>query len=214
MNPFRTTRAAFALALSGALLTAGLAPMGCNNAERTRQDARASAQTFRQTLERLPNNIDATLRELAQLTAADNTRRADTFRNFSQEFSMMQDRAQQLSRQADLAETQTQTFFREYVRESMASRDPAAREAAVESLANRRDAVDNAQRLLSDGRRQYRDFAGTLRDIQNRLRTDLSPEAINRLSPQISAAIREGTDVRNYIDRLDEQIDAILNIQR
>jgi len=214
MNPFRSTRGAFALALSAAVLTAGLAPTGCNNAERAREQARTSAKNFRSTLEALPNNVDATINQLVQLTAENNTRRGETFRDFSRELGFMENRANELGRQADIAQSNADAFFREYVSQSMASRDPAVRQAAMDNVSNRRDAVNSALSILDDGRRQYRELFANLRDIQNRLRTDLSPAAINNLSPQIQAAIRQGNDVKEYVAALDDRIDSILNIQR
>lgn len=214
MNLFRSTRGAFALAVSAALLAAGVAPLGCNNAERAREEARSSARTFRSTLEGLPNNVDATINQLVELTAANNSRRGETFRNFSRELGFMENRANELGRQADLAQSNADAFFREYISQSMASRDPAVRKAAMDSVSTRRDAVNTALSILDDGRRQYRELFANLRDIQNRLRTDMSPAAINNLSPQIQAAIRQGNDVKDYVAALDDRIDALLNIQR
>ncbi|HBS29101.1 MAG TPA: hypothetical protein DEB06_06540 [Phycisphaerales bacterium] len=205
------TKAVLSLVV-GLLAGASFLPGCATQAERARSTARSSATDFQRSLEGLPSRIENTLTSLNQVTAGNNTNRAASFREFSQALQFQQDAATRLGRQADAAQANSQEFFRQYIAQAMASRDPAARQNAMDSLAGRQDAVNSALRFLNDGRNQYREFAGTLRDLQNDLRVDLSQASIDRLTPRVQAAIRQGTDLRNYIDRLDEQLNAVLNI--
>jgi uncharacterized protein (DUF3084 family) len=197
-----------------AIMLAGASLTGCASAERSREEARASASSFQSSLQKLPPSIDSTLKALAETISTGNTNRAESFREFSQQLNYMNSFAERLGKHADAAQANAQEFFRQYTEEAMSSRDPAARSAAMANLTSRQDAVETAAWYLNQGRNKYREFAGTLRDIQNQLRGDLSPAAVERMTMKVQAVIAEGNDVRNYVDRLDEQIDSILSINR
>lgn len=190
-------------------------PAGCaSSTEKARTEARASAESFQQSLEKLPAKIDAANTKLVELMAANNTNRAQTFREFSDQLTYLRNAAKDLDAQADVAKADSQKFFREYTGSAMSGRDAAERKAAMDSLSTRQDAVKSAMSYLEAGRKDFNSLAGSFRDLQNDLRSNLGADAISKLSPRVESTIRQANDVKNYIARLDEQINAALNLGR
>lgn len=189
-------------------------PTGCKSSvERAREDARDSAAAFQRSLSALPGKIDSTMNKLAELTAPNNANRAQSFREYSDQLNYLRDAGEDLSAQADAANADAHEFFREYVSSSMSGKDPAARQAAMDSLATRKDAVNSALSYLEQGRKRSQDLVGSFRDIQDQLRNNLSDDAVARVRQRSGEIITPATDVKNYIARLEEQIRATLNIK-
>lgn len=196
------------LALIGA---AALTLAGCSTPkEKAQTEARASAKAFRSELGTMPDRIDSTIAKLVELTAGNNTNRAKSFSEFGTELFRMQSHATRLKEESERATSDSSTYFREWLRESMSTADPAKRKAAEDSLAMRRTDVDKALSYLRAGESDYRKLLVSLKDIQRRLTGDLSQKAIDAASPKVGDAIRGSVDVKNSIARLHEQIDSVL----
>ncbi len=203
------------LSLAFAALLIPALSSGCaSSTERARTEARDSAESFQKSLVELPRKIDATTDKLLSLQSTATTDKAEAFRDFSKALDSQQRAAEDLGKQADAAAADSEEFFRKYVEDAMSGRDPAARKAAMDSISSRKDARDAAMSYIEKARKSYRDLAGSLRDVQNDLRNDLSPAAISKQSPKIQKVVQQAKDVKDYVARLDEQITTALNIKR
>lgn len=208
-----TPRRRLLLVLSLPLALPLAAPFaGCaSDAERAESAAADSVSAFRKNLDAMPSNIDKTMAALTEVASPSNTNKAESYRKFSSEFSWMQNRANEMGAQADRAVANSKNYFREWAREGMASRNNDERKRIEQAIADSRVDTDKALQYLTDGRRNYGEFANRLRDIQNRLRGDMSQPSIDALGPSIERARRDAMDVKNTIARLGEQIDATLS---
>ena len=201
-------RSVTALALASALL---LPAAGCQSAkQKAASETASTVAAFRKNLDAMPNNIDQVVSALTAMRAENNTNRAQTFRDLSEQFAWMQNRAKELGVQADKATADSSAYFRAWAEEAMADKSPAERQRVADNISARRDLRDTALSYLTDGRQRYQDLAYSVRDVQNSLRTNLTQANINALTPEIERIVLEATDVKNYIDRFDDQIDTIL----
>lgn len=187
---------------------------GCaSSTERAASEARSSVSKFRENLEAMPNNIDRTIAALDEMRSTQNTNRAKTYRDLSTQFAWMQNRAKDLGEQADKATSDSDAYFRAWVGEAMKNSSSEERREAQDAISARRDLRDQAVRYLSEGRQQYTELANSIRDLQTSLRGNLTQANVSALTPQIERTVLKATDVKEYIARLDEQIDAILNVR-
>lgn len=201
-------RSITALALASALI---LPTTGCQSAkQKAASETASTVAAFRKNLDAMPNNIDQVIGALTAMRAENNTNRAQTFRDLSTQFAWMQNRAKELGVQADKATADSSAYFRAWAEEAMADKSPAERKRVADNISSRRDLRDTALSYLTDGRQRYQDLAYSVRDVQNSLRTNLTQANITALTPEIERIVLEATDVKNYIDRFDDQIDTIL----
>ncbi len=199
--------------LTAAILAATvlLPAAGCQSAKQKAASQTASTvAAFRKNLNAMPNNIDQVIASLTALRNTENTNPAQTYRNLTEQFAWMQNRAKELGVQADKATADSSAYFRAWAAEAMADKSPAERKCVADNISARRDLRDTALSYLTDGRKRYQDLAYSVRDVQNGLRGNLTQANITKLTPQIEQIVLQATDVTNYIDRFDDQIDTIL----
>jgi hypothetical protein len=206
-------RIASAAIILGVALTAGM-PIGCTTQqERDRKVARKSASEFRSDLDKMPGQIDRVISDLTSLTSTANTNRTATFNDYTRNLNALREQARSLGEQADAASIDATRYFRDWADSALKEKDPASREAALKGLDQRRQAVADATSYLERGKAETRRLINSLDEIRTKLSGNLSQGQIDSVSGLVESSIRDSVNVKEYVARLDEQIDAVLAIK-
>lgn len=192
--------------VAAALVTSSLS--GCTSQkDKARDTMMDQAETFRAKLQRMPAQIDDTTKKLVAATAGQNPHRADDFRAFTSSLETLRQDAMAVGREANIAEVDSAKYFTAWAKEARHAQSadrPAIREAAKLS----RQQVNQAQSYLDQARGNFMELIQSYDNVAKRLGGDLSEKAVLAAQPDVQNAISKSLDVRNYIDRVDDAIDA------
>jgi ABC-type transporter Mla subunit MlaD len=158
----------------------------------------------------MPGQIDAVMNNLNTLTAGTTTNRAEVFEEYSRNLTQLEHHAKSVAHARDDAEKNSQKYFREWLQSSRSYKDPAKRDAAIQSLEAGRSQTDQARAYLNQGAGDFRSLTDQLNGIRSTLGKDMSPATVQKVGSSLGPVLDKANNVKQYIARLDEQIDAAL----
>lgn len=196
-----------------ALMSAG-ALGGCvSSTERARRQAVESAEAFHRSVAALPDRIQATADSLVALTSAPAADTSKGFREFSKRLTSLESAADDVGARAERAATDALVYVRKHAEDKI-SGDSMMGRMAIGGILSRTRITDAALSGLDDFRAGFSDLAGSLRAVRDELKANLSPDAINSLSPWIQKVVEQARVLKDYASLLDEQIAAALGLTR
>lgn len=205
-----SARTVLAFALGSALVV-GLAGVGgcASNKEKAHDELLAQASTFRESLKKIPPQLDEVSKRMSAAGTGQNKNRADDVREFSKSLAKLREQGRMVASEAARAEVDTQKYFTAWAEQAqhanMADR-PAARSGYMASREN----ADTAMRYLSTARDNFRQLMASLDSMEAKLKADQSESGIMAIQKDFGTATVKTMELRNYIDRLNESIDAAL----
>jgi hypothetical protein len=183
---------------------------GCTSKkDKAREEVREQAGSLREELAKMPPQIDATMKRMMAATAGQNPRRADDSREFSRSLATLRDQARLVAREANLAEVDSAKYFTAWakqVKKTPTADRPDARAASAASRAR----ADQALSYLDKARADFLDLVSHFDNVEKGLARDGTERGIAAVQADVNAAISKATDVRNRIDRLEDELDAAL----
>ncbi len=201
----RSVSAALVLLCASVLVLAG-----CSTTAGYGKRAARSARDFQEELQVMPGQIDAVMNDLNTLTAGTTTNRADVFKQYSKDLEKLEDHAKSVAHARDEAVKNSQKYFREWLQSSRSYKDPAKRDAALRALDAGQSQTNQALAYLNQGADDFRSLTDQLNEIKSTLARDMSPANVQKVGSNLGPVLDKADDVKQYIARLDEQIDAAL----
>jgi hypothetical protein len=200
-----------ALARTVLLSAALLAPLtACQSSkDKAREGAMAEVSSFQEELQRMPALLDDTVNRLTRVTSGQNPDRADDLREFNKSLAALRERANLVARESERAQADASKYFLEWTKE--ANRASTTDRPAIDAAAAaRKSNYDIALGYLQKARQDFTSYVDRLTQIQSKLSASLSEESVMGVQSLTSRAINDSVNVRNMIDRLDDQINAAL----
>ncbi len=183
---------------------------GCKSkTEKAGDTMKDQAMSFRDSLDRMPAQIDEVQRRALAAGAGQNPNRADDIREFNKSVATLRDNARVVASEANAAEVDANKYFTAWAKQAQktnAADRPAVRAEAKAS----REQVNTALGYLERARDKFNTLMGSLDKVQSGLAKDQSEAGIVALQPDVAKIVSQSMDARNYIDRLKETIDAAL----
>jgi uncharacterized protein YdiU (UPF0061 family) len=206
-----SVRTVVSLGLTVAIVGAGASGLaGCESKREKAHDTMLEqASSFRESLKTIPPQLDDVSRKMAAACTGQNPRRAQDVRDFSTSLEKLRTQGRYVASEANKAEVDANKYFTAWAQEAKQSN--MADRSGVQSQAKAsKQQVDTALRYLDQARDDFRDLVGSLDRIETKLKADQSEEAILGVQRDFGKAQVSTMNLRNYIDRLNETIDAAL----
>ena len=205
---FPRTQSAVALALIATLAAGGLSACS-SKAEKAHDVMLDQASDFRESLKKIPPQLDDVNKRMFKAAEGQNPNRAQDVREFSKSLESLRAQARVVASEANKAEIDANKYFTAWAKDAKRA-DAADRPAIRADAKASKEQVNIALRYLDTARDDFRELLGTLDGIETKLKADQSESAIQALLPNVGRAQVKTNDLRNYIDRLNESIDAAL----
>ena len=198
------------IALS-AMMTLVIAGAGCSSQKEVAGTvASRSVRDFQKDLDAVPGQIDSVMSSLTKLTAGDTADRASALTSYSKDLKELTSQASRIASARDQAESDTQRYFREWLKESRSIKSSSERDAAYQALDAGKARTDIALGYLDNAATEYRALAEQFTQIQSMLTKDLSASSVQQVASQLGPVFDKASATKNYVARLSEQIDAAL----
>ncbi len=183
---------------------------GCKTSKEVAADVSGrSVRDFQFSLEQMPARIDAVLVTMNKLGSAGPAREA-ALTTFSTQLKDLRTDAMALAEARDRAQTDTQRYFREWLKESRRITDPAARDRALDEIAKGTQRTDIARNYLDTGAKSMRTMVDAMNSIESQLKQDINSFNTPAFNRQFSTAVDSATSAKARIERLGELIDTAL----
>ena len=183
---------------------------GCQSKkDKAAESTKAAVSTFQSELNKMPELIQSTSDWMVKATSGQNPKRADDFREFQKSLTKMRDRASLVAREEALAVADSDKYFRAWVKEANRTK-PADRAAIDETIAASKAKRDISLGYFENARKSFTNLAATMTSIEGRMAKDMSEAGVMALQQDVSRAVTDAMNTRDYIDRLDDQINAAL----
>lgn len=195
-----------------ALATAlAAAPGGCQTEkERAADSAVGGLEYFRDDLAKTPAQIDATVSALEAATGGAVPDRKAAISRYSKELRTLNGQAAGLARARDNAESHTQEFFRQWLKETRTYKSTAERDAAIKAYEGGKANQAQALEYIRLGARDFRALTDRLNSAESSLQADGSTASALSVGQSLGPIHDSAIKVKAYIERLDEQIAAAL----
>lgn len=209
MNRNRIFSLARILAMGAAFATIAIAPACKSPKEKAEGQVIYRMSQLRSDLERAPNLIDLTTEALTRATSGQNPNRAADFATLQTRLDELQASTKRLTNEVITAKGDSDRFFREWARE--ANRTSAGQRAEIsEDMAARRANRDRALEYLRNADTAYASYVTQVEAVERALLTDMSENSIQAVSPMVSNAFTDGNKAKEFLYRVNEQVDAAL----
>jgi hypothetical protein len=195
-------------ALPVAAIIAAASLTGCQSkTDKAKENLVDQAVDFRTQLNKMPADLDDVRSRLLAATSGQNPKRADDFREYSKSLARLRSDAMALGAEANKAEVDAAKYFLAWAKQTK-NTAAADRAASRDTAAVGEAKVQEALGYLKRGRTDFNDLIAALSDVEKRLGANLTEQGVLAVQPDVQVALMKELDVRNYIDRLDDAIDA------
>jgi hypothetical protein len=167
---------------------------------------------FRENLLQGRNQVDKTLSSLSSLANPNQTNVPVALQSYSAELTKMDQYAQRTRAEAEAMQQQRSQYFIKWEQKA-AETDNATIRAAAEAQRDRlRAANERITTAAGQTRDSYQAFMAELRDVQKFVAKEPNRESITVLGPSVTKAQQDGQQVKQRIDDLIVELDAVEGI--
>jgi len=180
-------------------------PTGLDRATQATQ----SLESVRAELQKGKLQIDSTLAALTSVVKEAESNPKPSFDAFVKNMGDLETQAAAARMRADDMRIHGQAYFEGWSKDINAIRSESVKEAAserMEDLKENYDAITAASTKLKEA---YQPFISQLPEVKKSLENDLTAKGIDRISGQVDKAKKNGENVKEAIDDLNEQLNKL-----
>ena len=212
----------------GSLATAMTVAIGCSSGEKVQAPPPAKKSTppaasagstatpvttpmqiFRNDLVAGEQQIDNTLKALAQVTDPKQEDLKAAYDNFTNQLARTNDQADKLKREADAMRTAREKYFAGWEEKVADIDNPTIRASAEARRTRMRDSQERIVTKSQAVRDAYQPFMKDLQDIKKYLDQDLSKDSIADIGDAVKKVQADGAIVKQKIDAVVAELDAV-----
>jgi hypothetical protein len=168
-----------------------------------------SAQQLRADLVASKDQVDRSLAALKDLTDPNQADLTAAYKRFNEQVTRMNQQSQKVKIEADAMRQAREAYFAKWDARLAATENPTIRAESESKRARLRAGQEKIAADAASAREAYQPFIIDLEDTRKFVGTDVSKEAVSVLGPTAKKAQQDGTLLKQRLDTIIADLDAI-----
>lgn len=181
----------------------GCATTGADRATRTTN----TMQTVENDYKRVSSQVDATNRSLQEVISPNQIDIKKALSNYNANVAKMEKLGEQLDRDSADMRAQGQDYFAEWEKQGATYSNPQIRQLSDERRLQLRETFAQIPEASNDVRGSLHSYLVAIKEIRDYLSNDLTPSAVQGITPVAQKAMRDGEDLKTSVKPVLAAID-------